>query len=175
MFFKDKRRAERRWRSFHKWMRRLRSDWNDHGWKRDPVYRREMVDGKLVTCEAIGTTLCDCFNLRHMQALRFKDTPTGGHSKRRCGCSEPPLEYKEERKLEARDDWHKRKRREGERRVRRFCGRCGVLLGWYTARFGEGVSWTVRSGNCESCERTLAEKSVYWLNGRRQEFDKKPA
>lgn len=169
MVHKDMRRAERRWRSFHKWMRRLRSDWNDHGWKRDPVYRREMVDGKLVTCEAIGTTLCKCFDLRDPQALRFKDTPTGGHSKRNCGCSEPPLEYKEQRKLEVqRERWQRRKRREGERMAKVICSRCGFLL--YSSPVKFGVSRSFNNLLCEGCSRIMAQRSVYWFNGRRQEF-----
>lgn len=175
MLQKDMRRAERRWRSYHKWMRRLRSDWNDHGWKRDPRYSWRVVDG-VSTCQVVGTTLCECFDLRHMQALRFKDTPTGGHSKRRCGCSEPPLEYKEERILEARDDWHKRHRREGTWIKKWLCSRCGFLMGKGPVEFNTQRSWGVSGAMCEGCCKIMAKRSVYWFNGRRQEFEmKEPA
>jgi len=67
---KSKKRADRRWRSKHKFLKRLKSDWNDHGWRRDPrpFYRvvRSPNDD--------GTTLCPCFYDPKAQA-RFKDTP----------------------------------------------------------------------------------------------------
>lgn len=170
MLHKDMRRAERRWRSYHKWMRRLRSDWNDHGWKRDPRYSWRIENG-VQTCEVVGTTLCDCFNLLHPQALRFKDTPTGRHSKRKCGCSEPPLEYKEERKLEVRrESYQRRKRREGERIDKVICSRCGFLLYSCPVKFGVGKSYN--NLLCEGCSRIMAQRSVYWFNGRRQEFER---
>lgn len=156
-------------------MRRLRSDWADHGRQSVPIYRRELVGDKLITREIIGSTLCACFDLTSMQALRFKDTPTGDHSKRQCGCSEPPLEYKVERKMEARDDWHKRKRREGTLIKKSLCSRCGFQIGKGPVEFHSGRSWGYPSALCEGCSKIMAERSVYWFNGRRQEFEKRPA
>lgn len=175
MFFKDMRRAERRWRSQSKYLTRLRADWADHGRQGVPIYRRELIDGKWVACEITGTTMCGCFDLTSKQAYRFKDSPTGGHSKRRCGCSEPCLDYKVERQMEAKDDWHKRKRRDGTRISKSLCSRCGFLLGKGPVEFHVALSWTSRSGMCEGCSKIMAERSVYWFNGRRQEFVKKPA
>jgi hypothetical protein len=68
MLEKSKKRALRRWRSWCVWMRRLRGDWNDHGWKRNPI--RSYFLG-----QRDGTTLCNCFFLDHKEAYRFKDTP----------------------------------------------------------------------------------------------------
>lgn len=73
--FKSRKRAERRWRSYHKFIRRLKQDWAEHGWRRDPVgpyYRSLNPDWD-------GTSLCECFYSEKAQA-RFKDTPNS------CDC-----------------------------------------------------------------------------------------
>lgn len=177
MFFKDKRRADRRWRSRCKFMRRLRSDWSDHGRQSVPVYRRELIGDKYVACEIIGSTLCECFDLTSKQALRFKDTPTGSHSKRACGCSEPLTEYKDARKLPVeREDWRRKpKHREGTRVVKMQCTRCGFLLGRVTVAFGQSPSWAHGSRVCEGCTKAMKKRMSYWRNGQIVEYEKKPA
>jgi hypothetical protein len=69
---KSRKRALRRWRSFHVWMRRLRRDWNEHGWNWRPLPR-------FMTKHETGsvwdnTDLCACFYDPRAMA-RFKDTP----------------------------------------------------------------------------------------------------
>lgn len=140
-------------------MRRLRSDWADHGRQSVPIYRRELVGDKLITREIIGSTLCACFDLTSKQALRFKDTPTGNHSKRQCGCSEPYTEYKDARKMEALDDWRKREHREGVRLVKIACMKCGVFLCKKWVEFGKPV---MREGAvyCEVCAKRSKARNI---------------
>jgi hypothetical protein len=64
-------------------MRRLRKDWNSHGWKQDPTYDYDWSGGKVTCVLAERTTLCDCFDLTHREALRFKDTPNTSSFRRR--------------------------------------------------------------------------------------------
>jgi hypothetical protein len=156
-------------------MRRLRSDWADHGRQSVPIYRRELVGDKLITREIIGSTLCACFDLKSKQALRFKDTPTGNHSKRKCGCLEPYTEYKDERKMEARDNWGKRKRQDGTRIAKFQCSRCGFLISRGAVEFGKARSWGYRASLCEGCTKAMEKKTAYWRSGVRVEFEKKPA
>jgi hypothetical protein len=59
-------------------MRRVRSDWNDHGWKRNPV--RWNLGYYLD-----GTTLCNCFFLDSKEAVRFKETPHRSYAARERG------------------------------------------------------------------------------------------
>jgi hypothetical protein len=142
-------------------MRRLRSDWADHGRQSVPVYRRELVGDKLVACEIIGSTLCECFDLTSKQALRFKDTPTGSHSKRACGCSEPLTDYKDAVKLPVeREDWRRKpKHRDGTRLVKLSCMKCGIMLCKKWVAFGDGVS-RLDLLDCAACYKRAKERSI---------------
>jgi len=147
MLHKDMRRAERRSRSFHVWMRRLRRDWADHGRQYNirPVYdySRGFDERKIV-----GWTddLCGCFDLRNKQALRFKDTPSGGHRKRACNGKDGDRvnELKAERFLEVGRECHGTRGRREKRLARLRRGRplkvkcgCGYVVGHVFVRPGE--------------------------------------
>lgn len=83
MFQKDKRRALRRWRSRCVWFRRLRVDWNEHGWKRNPRYDYDWSGKEVCRVLSDKTSLCECFDLTNREATRFKDTPNGSSFMRR--------------------------------------------------------------------------------------------
>lgn len=162
MLQKDKRRADRRWRSYHKFIRRLKTDWNDHRWNWNYLtYPRSRVGiTPEVACSFwAGTTLCGCFwNPKEM--ARFKDTPTGNHSKRECGCSDPMTEYKDEvKRAVEREDWHKKKSREGTRLVKLSCMKCGIMLCKKWVEFGKPVT---RDGvhYCEACDKRSKESRI---------------
>lgn len=166
---KPRDRAERRWRSFTKWMRRLRSDWNDHGWRRDPVPKYDWRDGRLCLI-GWSDSLCGCFDLKDMQALRFKDTPNGCNCR---GCDNPRHVYDGKMKesltlherrafLDDREDWRKRKRREGSRIVSVSCMRCGRSIGRVRLKYGKRLyeklkemGWDRR---CTSCRKRMVEE-----------------
>lgn len=160
MLVKDKRRALRRWRSRCKWMRRLRSDWADHGWRRDPrPYGTRNID---------GTSLCDCFFLDSKQALRFKDTPHPKCSDYECNPRKAAhgigiRTIQEWRAMTPEDDSYRvrgAKRRERKRdalvldRVR--CS-CGFLLRTrlVPARLASNYDW--RGEKCEGCRKKRGE------------------
>ena len=166
-------RGDRRWRSFKKWMRRLKVDWNDHGWKRDPrpIYDWSK-DGKLCVI-GWGDSLCGCFDLRNKQALRFKDTPNGCNCR---DCDNPrhvydgknlsALTFAERRAfLDDREDWSKRKRREGAKLTKVSCYDCGRQIGkvWlktgidreYLFRKVKEMGWDRR---CTSCRKRLHDR-----------------
>lgn len=153
MLTKDRRRAERRWRSHYKFMRRLRSDWNDHGWRRDPP-------GRFGTRNIDGTSLCDCFFPWSDQAVRFKDTPTGRFRKRN-ESDDAFLEYREERRLPVERERHgaKKPRDNRRRRWRIICFSCGFLMGFLWASPKERYDRMKKAfGNyfgrkCENCSK----------------------
>ncbi len=80
MLSKNRKRAERRWRGFCTWMRRLKVDWAEHGrqYSMRPVFDWSGPDPKKVL--GWNSTLCRCFDLKNREATRFKDTPTGHQS-----------------------------------------------------------------------------------------------
>jgi hypothetical protein len=129
MFEKSKKRALRRWRSWCVWMRRLRGDWNDHGWKRNPP---PWYDGS--SWRRDGTTLCNCFFLDHREAYRFKNTPNGDSFFRKdFGKYREFGDPIQERRLEdvpervAHSGNYPRNRR--AHIVNQSCRVCGVLIG----------------------------------------------
>jgi len=144
MLEKSKKRALRRWRSWCVWMRRLRGDWNSHGWKRDPI-------GPYLSGQRDGTRLCNCFFLDHKEALRFKNTPNRDSFSRKDRSK-----YREfgdpfqERRLDppSRSPHHSggypRNRR--VHFVNQSCGTCGAFI--------ERVRADARSyvARCRSCE-----------------------
>ncbi len=75
---KSKKRGLRRWRSYSKWMSRLKVDWATHGRQYNLIPMFEYVDHER-TGKVLGwrSTLCKCFELTNREATRFKDTPTG--------------------------------------------------------------------------------------------------
>jgi hypothetical protein len=147
-------RGLRRHRSFSKWMRRLKSDWNDHGWGRG-------LD---------GTYNCDCFCLDSKQAIRFKDTPKSCSGP--C-CGNPRRWYSGKKQSDEgeltlaerivnigeREFWSKRKRREGTYTARVQC-RCGFVLGMREIPNGKS-RWYLRSmfsRLCEGCAKNEKRK-----------------
>ncbi len=170
MLHKDMRRAERRWRSFHVWMRRLKEDWAEHGRQSSiyPVYDYSKgVENRTI----IGwrDSLCRCFDLRNKQALRFKDTPSGNHRQRVCNGTDGDRinEYKDEQRLEVeRESYGTNKRLRKRLRLRKpvvekvRC-RCGYFLGRIMVWFGES-KWTALSRNfgdkfpkCRDCSEKM--------------------
>lgn len=152
MLIKDRRRAERRWRSHHKFYRRLRSDWNDHGWRRDPP-------GRYGTRNIDGTSLCDCFFPWSEQAVRFKDTPTGRFRKRDERDDER-FRYLDERRLHVDRESHGTPKPPSaeRRRWKVSCFGCGFLLGFVWASPRERSERTkVKFGGffakCRNCAR----------------------
>jgi hypothetical protein len=145
-------------------MTRLRSDWNDHGWRRDPVYGYRLIDGKVLRTGIIGTTLCTCFYDPSFKAMaRFKDTPTMNMRRDRRFELGPKdgarggMTIQEVRALDVpREDFHvRRRRRDGIRRIKVQCV-CGFVLRIVDVPFGE-AAWQHRRppGRCESCRRRL--------------------
>jgi hypothetical protein len=164
MLTKDRRRAERRHRSYLTWMRRLRNDQYDHRGPWSPVL--DWKDGVCTITPGDRTQLCDCFNLRSRQALRFKDTPNG------CACwscanprrtyrgkSKMALTFQEQREnIGDRESFNRKK----PNRVRLVLIRerclCGFLFGTKLRPSG-GVSWGDRHGSsrrrCPDCTERL--------------------
>lgn len=132
MLSKSRKRAVRRWRSYCTWMRRLRGDWNMHGWKQDPIPMYSWETGKMEFC-GWRNSLCGCFDLTNKQALRFKDTPNERSfdrkdwDKYRNGRGERiPIQERRAVPVE-REYWSKRKRNGGVFWDRVRCG-CGYFL-----------------------------------------------
>lgn len=116
---KSTKRGERRFRSYSKWMTRLKKDWNEHGWGTLPN----------------GKPVCDCFILTHRQAWRFKDTPTLNVTKslENSKPREMPSYAKDIRKLPVERERYggvrKYKTRDvGLRRWKMQCLMCGFLI-----------------------------------------------
>jgi len=178
MFIKDKRRAERRWRSHCVWMRRLRNDWATHGWNwqwmsnRAYAYQRQGIAEEAKCSIWAQTTLCDCFwNPAFSGMGRFKDTPHPRCSKYECqpekythGLESRPIqEWREEARAWGDDapvDLGTR-RREPEKMVliRKKC-LCGYLLDKEWKRV-QDVRWSDRLSNgqkCPDCKRRFEER-----------------
>ena len=162
---KSKKRGERRWLSRCTWMRRLRQDWNEHGWKRDPVYDYEPTgDGVCRIFLSERTTLCECFDLGNKQALRFKDTPNT-HSFRRKDWDKyrdsrgERVPIQERRASEVvREYLAPRKRRRVVFKKKVMC-RCGYVLGFKLVEVGvrNRLQRTIREisriPKCPNCDR----------------------
>jgi hypothetical protein len=159
---KSRKRGLRRYRSFSKWMSRLKNDWATHGrqYSVHPIY--EYVDGKPVKIVGWRDTLCKCFDLKNKQAYRFKDTPTLDHSQRKDNSWDPHPRYaRDERRLPVEREYHGgggNKPPPPSRRVRVSCRRCGYLLGMVDVKRGESRYHMVEKafGNayynlCERC------------------------
>lgn len=163
MLLKDRQRAVRRWRSHCVWMRRLKIDWNDHGWKRDPIIHYEFPNGTAWVNgeppEAVAyvdpdrTTLCECFDLKAPEAMRFKDTPNrwsfprGDWDKYRNGRGgHIPVQEKRAAPEDEEGAWRKT---EGGNNIRKYPRRvqclCGYFLGWAGHESGRE--------RCKDCER----------------------
>lgn len=178
---KDMRRADRRWRSYCKFLRRLKLDWNQHGWNWGPRwYDRGYQLTPAASCSFWAKTdLCECFYDAKQQA-RFKDTP------KHCACwscrnprranagkNSTALTFAEHRAfLDDREDWHKRRRRDGYRTIKSNCTRCGVMMGKGISRFhGRDLGYSPGS-MCKLCREAVTKVTYYWFNGRYTEFNK---
>jgi len=117
MVEKDRRRALRRQRSYTKFMGRLKRDWNDHGWARDPDGREH----------------CPCFWDPKAQS-RFKDTPKPVSclccsNQRRWGKGNERLTIEERRVFQPEEVIRRGgHRHEGTHPFKVLCSRCGYLL-----------------------------------------------
>lgn len=173
---KSRKRAERRWRSWCTWMRRLKVDWNEHGWRWSP---RPQFGWVGTEWKILGwkSDLCKCFELTSRQATRFKDTPNGCNC---MGCANPrrayagrsssELTFTEQRVfLDDTEDWSKRKRRPGIRLTKVLCRTCGRQIGKVWVKNGQSVFMKVRELGwdrlCTSCrkrqrDREEAEKNA---------------
>lgn len=166
-------RAERRWKSYCVWMRRLKQDQNEHGtqWNWDQRLRSKPWLSKEAQCSIWAKTdLCACF-YDPKEMARFKNAPTGSHSNRRCGCKwDPKAEQRRIlRKLPLeREAWGRRKRRVGLAvRYHQSCTSCGRSVGraWHVVGRGGMDRWYHR---CRACE--AKKKRFAWVNGRRIEL-----
>lgn len=158
---KSRKRAERRWRSYCVWMRRLRRDWNEHGWQRNPI-------GPWRTFQVDGTSLCNCFFLDHPQAYRFKNTPAD------CACSQcqnprrfyagkraNELTVAERREAQGDRTWFGRRKRRRTVLLKKLRCTCGYVLGVCPVVVGEqnrlyrhlDDSWMRTRGQCPDCDR----------------------
>lgn len=180
MVHKDMRRSQRRWRSRCVFMRRLKRDWNEHGWNWGPRwYTRSWTQTTDAACSFWAQTdLCECFYDPKAQA-RFKDTPKtcscwscGNPRRAFAGKNSSALTRAEKIAfMDDREDWKKPKRREGVRMVKYQCSRCGFLLGSGPLKFG---AWkTLNTSLCEGCHKIMAGRSVYWFNGKRLEYEER--
>ena len=177
---KEMRRAERRWRSHCKFLRRLKQDWNQHGWNWGPRwYERSYQLTPEAACSIwAGTDLCECFYDKKAQA-RFKDTPNTCNcwtcrNPRRvfAGKNSSALTFAERRAfLDDREDWHKRRWRRGWRSLKVQCRHCGITIG--------SRSVSLHSGDgrgpgelCRACEEAVSKVNFYWFNGKYMEFQK---
>lgn len=160
---KSYKRRERRWRSYKKWMRRLKTDWNEHGWRRDPQPIREWVGGewKIV---AWKDSLCGCFDLKNPQALRFKDTPNG------CNCwqcanprktfdgkSKSALTRQElvQNAIDSGREYFNRKKKATRGAIFQYklrCVTCGFFLGMVPRTVRHAYS-LVNRAECENCDK----------------------
>lgn len=153
---KSRKRADRRWRSYHKFIRRLKQDWWEHGWRRDPAPRMYSSNPNWD-----GTTLCTCFYDKKAQA-RFKDTPNS------CGCwqcanprranagkKSEELTVHELRINQTRDDFHVRKRRDGFHKVKISCSSCGILIKIVEVRNGHNPSRIELCDRCDNGKKIL--------------------
>lgn len=167
MLHKDMRRAERRWRSYSKFIRRLRGDQVQHGrrWspRRIPV---TLLNSPASDSPLRYTTLCTCFYCPKEQA-RFKDTPTGSYSRRKWRESEGWLSCSDERRLEAPEE-HGKGRRDRRRglivRLHRACLRCGRSLGRIRHVVGE-FDTAGMNVVCWECDYRDT-RPIVWINGR---------
>jgi hypothetical protein len=176
-FTKDKRRGERRWRSYCTWMRRLQRDWDTHRGPWTPKYTWE--NGVCTFSPGDRTERCDCYNLQHPQALRFKDTPHPVCSPYYCDPRNASKGHEakaiqERRAEEAPDAYHVR-RRDPEKvvSVRQTC-LCGFFFGVYKVSVKERRrSDRRRNGRlrCDDCQRRLMGKTEWWINGKLVEYE----
>lgn len=177
MLTKDMRRAERRWRSYCVWMRRLKNDWATHGWNWNWMSARRIsytIQGLTPAAQCsiwAKTTLCDCFwNPGFSGKARFKDTP---HP--RCGyeChpeyghgieSRPIQEWREKDRAmgdDTRQDW-KRPRRTPDRMmlVRQTC-LCGYVMNKLWKPAGE-IRWSDKRSEkrCPDCKKRFDDSRL---------------
>ena len=180
-FTKDLRRGERRWRSYTKFMRRLRRDWNEHRWNWNPrKYPRYGLTPQGACSIWADTDLCPCFYDPGMAGwARFKDTPHRSCSGYECDprrathgvASRTIQEWRSEEVV--RENYHVRNRRDGIRLVKQTCIRCGFLIKKRWVRFGDFIShW---NDECPACAERMKRKTSYWRGNQLLEFDKKPA
>lgn len=175
MFHKDKRRAERRWRSFHAWMRRLQDDWWTHGSRLNPrgVYLHMKETGVCVIKRGDNWRdryYCDCFDFALAGSYHFKNTPHSRCSRYEC----KPEEYSHGQDSRPIQEWRElaramgdeapvdlvARRREPDKMVmiRKTC-LCGYLMGKEWKRV-QDVKWTDRRSDkrCPDCKRRLEER-----------------
>lgn len=159
---KSYQRGERRWRSYKKWMRRLKTDWNEHGWRRDPQPIRDWVGGEW---KIVGwkDSLCGCFDLKNPQALRFKDTPNNCNC---WQCANPRQLNKGKLKSEltrqeliqnqidsGREYFNRRNKRTSPMPFKVRCTTCGFYFMTIPRRIGYGAIREVDIPGCKNCPR----------------------
>lgn len=183
MLIKDMRRAERRARSYYTWLRRVKNDWNTHGWNWNPRPYYHMKSGltKQGACSIWSETdLCECFYDPGMAGwARFKDTPHRVCSPYECdprraskGAEAKPIQ--ELRAEEAQEDWHIRKPNPDQvTSVRQRC-LCGFLFGFIRVKVKDRRRWSMRNRDnrrCDDCKRRFGHSQELWP----QEKLKRPA
>ena len=174
MLTKDKRRAERRWRSHCVWMRRLKNDWQTHGWNwnwmsaRGTKYTRFGLTEEAKCSIWAETTLCDCFwNPGFNGMARFKDTPTAGRRKElhfELGPKGDPrggVTIQEVRSEEVvRENWSTRKADHNKWVLVKQTCLCGYLMKTFWKKAKE-VLWSDRrsADYCPGCEKRFGPRN----------------
>jgi len=144
-------------------MRRLKQDWNEHGWKRNPTYDYDFSGGNVVCVLAERTTLCDCFDLTHREAYRFKDTPNRNSFRRkdwdlyRNGrASHLPIQELRASQPEV-ASFGSRKRRRSAVHRKKLCCICGYLL--RIVEVTRDDRYKFERGSCPDCKRRREERA----------------
>lgn len=169
MLEKSRKRGERRWRSFHAWMRRLQDDWWEHGTRIDPrsVYREWKENNGACSLRSTDRWTdrfyCPCFDLKDNGAYHFKNAPTGNKSRRRFRLDDwdsRGLRHSDKKKLPVERESHgndrSRRNRGGLFRERVQC-RCGYFLGWEWVKHR---SYWGRGYACPDCKRKAKEQKM---------------
>lgn len=137
-------------------MRRLKQDWNEHGWKRNPTYDYDWNTGNRILVER--TTICECFDLTSREAYRFKDSPNKNSFRRRDwnlyrdgrSCNRPAQERRAD---PIRESFGSRKRRRNIVRRKKLCCHCGYLLAILEVKDGIGYFPYGRRRECPDHRR----------------------
>lgn len=168
MLEKSPKRGERRWRSAHVFLRRLKRDQLDHGRNWSPLsysVRLGLSPG-FENHPMAHTTLCPCFYDPKAQA-RFKDTPTGHKSDRAIEkrWEREVLTVSDKRRLPVDREQYGagRKVRSGTHPVRISCMTCGYLFEIRQIENGDYL-WRSETRNlretCPNCKKKKGLRPV---------------
>lgn len=168
MLAKEMRRGERRWSSFHAWMRRLQNDWWTHGSRVNPrgVYLRMKEAGVCVLKLEDNWRdryYCDCFDFDLQASYRFRNHPTGHESQAAYRRNDGYYDRRvwEERNVEPDEEKlvcgprKSRRHRAGTHPHKVLCRRCGYYLETVQVNNGDWYrgAWGVLCEGCAAREK----------------------